>query len=223
MSITLPFPANSVETGRGDISPITRISGEAGYSDFCIIRRIWVIVYTDGMAVKKRKTTKPVGRPRMDGYLEKQEKIVELVGSGDYTTTSILKTVGVSFDTLADWQISFPEFGEHYKKAKENARKNLGELAESALKKKVCGYEFEEVIKKKGTGPKGPIDVEEIHKKHIPPSDTAIIFALKNLNPEHYKDKVELDSKQEIGPESIAELKSEISKLMKELGDDIKI
>lgn len=89
--------------------------------------------------------------------------------------------------------------------------RTIGDIAEKSLLKKIEGYTYEE--KSVTTG---KYETETITTKHVPPSDSAIIFALKNLINDRFKDKPGEKQAEEIT--DINDLKSEIRKLVQDNG-----
>ena len=115
------------------------------------------------------------------------EDITNWIADGE-TEYSIHRKLGVNHDTWYRYKNKKSELSEAIKKGQQNLSLNL----ESLLYRKCKGYEVEETktyIQK--IGDKETKKVEKL-KKHIPSSDTALIFALKNTNPEKWKDKQEI-------------------------------
>ncbi len=66
---------------------------------------------------------------------------------------------------------------------------------EASLLKRTQGYSFDEVTKelRKNKEGKEELVVVKVVTKHVNPSDLAIIFHLKNRNPDRWSDKKEID------------------------------
>lgn len=96
----------------------------------------------------------------------------------------------VSEATLNRWKQSHPDFCESLKIGKGPA----DDRVEQSLYRKATGYSFdaEKIFQYEGT----PVRVSYV--EHIPPSDTACIFWLKNRRPEQWRDKPEGDSKDDL-------------------------
>lgn len=118
------------------------------------------------------------------------EKIEEWISEGEPEYV-IAKKLGVSKDSWFRYKKEMTEFSYSIKKGQQNLEK----FVEGQLIKKCKGFYVEEIktyIEKTGL-----IENErekkkiEKYKRYIPPSDTSIIFALKNLNPEKWKDRQE--------------------------------
>jgi hypothetical protein len=107
------------------------------------------------------------------------EKISYLIEVEGYNNNQLMEYLGVASTTFYRWRKEKREFRDTLKKSKI---KLVAQIKDS-LVKKTKGYhvdEWKEVI----------IDgqvVELKTRKYITPSDTAIIFALANLDPKNFK------------------------------------
>jgi len=102
------------------------------------------------------------GRPtKLTPEIIEQAKNYCLLGATDI---ELAKFFGVVESTIYEWRKNSPEFSESTKLGKEAANARV----EHALYTKACGYD------KDG--------------KHYPPSDTSMIFWLKNRDSENWKD-----------------------------------
>lgn len=113
------------------------------------------------------------------------------------TNKDIAKNIGVSLQTLCEWQNRFPEILEALKKGKAPVDVKV----ENQLLKSALGYTVtvKEPIKvKKKTIKVGVGTVEEEHieyaerELYIKPDITAQIFWLKNRKPEKWREKREV-------------------------------
>ena len=98
------------------------------------------------------------------------------------TDEQIAHNMGIGIRTLYEWKEKFPQIAQSLKKGKEVA----DYMVECALFKSACGYEVEEWEEKLDESGK-PVKVTK--KRHIPPSNTAQIFWLKNRRPDKWRDK----------------------------------
>jgi len=116
------------------------------------------------------------------------EDIKEWIRIGE-TQTTIHKKLGISETTWYAFKKKYPALEDAIVKGKQN----LAEHIESSLYKKCMGYEVTETKTVTGKDTR----TEKI-TKHIPPSDTAIIFTLCNMLPEKWKrnDKDENSQKE---------------------------
>lgn len=121
----------------------------------------------------------PAGRPSdyRPEYAEQAEKLCQL-GATDLQMADFFE---VSESTFHLWKHTHPEFSESIKLAKEIADKNV----ERSLYRKALGYEFEseKVFCNEGSVTRVPI------REFVPPSDTAMIFWLKNRKSAEWRDR----------------------------------
>lgn len=97
----------------------------------------------------------------------------------------LAQVFGISLTTLYEWKQRYPEFAESIRLSKDTA----DDAVELALFRKATGYSFdsEKVFQFEGA----PVRVAIV--EHVPPSDTAMIFWLKNRRPDQWRDKTETD------------------------------
>lgn len=128
---------------------------------------------------------------------------------------------GISQDTFARW-LNDAEFADAIKVAEksfEDWRMNgILEDARKSLKTLVCGQEYEEVkteYENDGVG-KPRIKRQTRITKKVLPNVTAVIFALCNTDPEHWRQRVEQDvradvkTKEEPQPNKLAKVPTEL-------------
>lgn len=96
----------------------------------------------------------------------------------------VAENMGIGTTTLYRWEQEHEEFREALKKGREVVVRHL----ENTLIKRASGYDIEETIyfqdKNGGVNERKTI-------KHIPPDTTALIFALKNMSPNNWRDRKE--------------------------------
>lgn len=106
------------------------------------------------------------------------------------TDEQIAQKMGIVSSTFYDWIKKFPKISEVIKRG----RQPLDILVENALLKSALGYDVEEETWERKFNRKTG-DYEMIctkkSKKHIPPSNTAQIFWLKNRKPNEWKDRTD--------------------------------
>lgn len=140
-------------------------------------------------AAEKKKT----GRKSKWDELEMNSKIelVEFWSKMGYTHQSMCESLGISHDTFYQWVKTKPEFSDALKRGKEFVNKLVvNKLIERATGNYVTEEETEDLMDESGTVINSRVKKK---KRYIAPSDTAIIFWLKNNMPDHFKDKVEQD------------------------------
>lgn len=102
----------------------------------------------------------------------------------------IAHNMGIATGTLCKWKNDHNELNEAIKRGKRPA--DL--IVENALFKSACGYDVEETTEElrfNKTTHQYEMIVVKKQKKHIPPSNTAQIFWLKNRCPDRWRDKIE--------------------------------
>lgn len=137
------------------------------------------------MAAVKKKTpsmSNKVGRPT-DYNPKNNARVAELCLAGA-TDIDIARFLQISVGTIYVWKAKYPEFREAIKRSKELA----DAVVENALFRKATGYSFEseKLFYDKEAGVVRASIVE-----HVPPSDTAMIFWLKNRQSKDWRDRVE--------------------------------
>lgn len=129
----------------------------------------------------------------------------------------IARNMGCASSTLYVWKDKFPELSQALKRGREVVIREV----ENALIKKALGYDAVETVEElrfnRKTG-KSEMVVTKKTCKHIAPDTGAIAFTLKNLAPEKWRDKrdVELTGELQAG-NPFAELTvEELKKLAKD-------
>lgn len=126
---------------------------------------------------------------------EMLEKSKKLAKEG-YTDEDIAENLGIGIRTLYDWKKKYPQFSQALKENKDY----FDNKVEEALLKRALGYEYEEteiIATKEGRSSK----VKKT-KKIIPPDVTAIIFWLKNRQPDKWRNRLELQHQGTIKTET---------------------
>ena len=128
----------------------------------------------------------PAGRPSdyRPEYAEQAARLAKL-GAIDI---ELAEFFGCNLTTMARWATQNPAFRQALKVGKEAA----DDRVERSLFHKALGYSFESekiFLNKEGV----PVRVPTI--EHVPPSDTALIFWLKNRRKEEWRDRHEVTGK----------------------------
>lgn len=121
----------------------------------------------------------PGGRPSkyVPAYATQAAKLCKL-GATDMDLADFF---GVNVATIYRWKEVHPEFCESLKAGKDDA----DERVERSLYHKAVGYTFDSVKIFQNAGQV----IEAPYREHVPPSDTAAIFWLKNRRPKEWRDR----------------------------------
>lgn len=126
---------------------------------------------------------KKIGRPRKsDQLLDPKKVAVNVCDVFGATDTQICKVLEISEPTFNDWKSREPEFFKSLKAAKDGADAQV----ELSLLKKATGCTTIEIKEVSYGG--GVSETTTTTKQHAPDT-TAMIFWLKNRQPEKYRDK----------------------------------
>lgn len=129
------------------------------------------------------------GRPvKYEG--EKTDRdVFEFASTYPVIDRQIAEFLEISLSTLSEWKNKYPSFSESLNSAKQI----INQKVEAALFKKAVGFREKE---SKVFCHEGMIIAEEFEKVY-PPDSTAMIFWLKNRDPNRWKDKREDEAKKE--------------------------
>lgn len=129
------------------------------------------------------------------------DRICALVETDNYTIPEICKYVGIVPSTYHKWLNEKEDFSDAIKKAKDNFDEIMKCEAKRSLRKLIQGYEVDEVKTVYSENKEGKPRIKErtVTKKHYQPNTVAVIFALKNLDPDNWRDKQEVKMEGEIG------------------------
>lgn len=104
------------------------------------------------------------------------------------TDEQIAHNMGISYSTFKEWKKKYAAFSATLKKGKEVVDMEV----ENSLYKSAMGFDVEECTYErrfnKKTGEYEMVCTKKV-TKHIPPSNTAQIFWLKNRKPDVWRDK----------------------------------
>jgi len=127
------------------------------------------------------------------------KKICDDYGSNDVTIDSVCEQHGIAPRTFTYWIDQFAEVAELYKIAKDKNSKVhkmvMREKALNGLQRFLTGWSVEESETEEMKNGKGKVVMTKTKKKNkfIPPSTTAIIFALKNIDPAQWNEDMTID------------------------------
>lgn len=137
------------------------------------------------------------------------QKICQYIEQGE-TNEHAAELAGVSKQTFYFWLNTKVDFSDAVKKAKEEYRhwlhNDILADAERSLKVLINGTEYEEIKTEYEQNPTNP-DAPRIKKqsrttKKILPNPTAVIFALCNRDPEHWKNRIDTDINAKVEQET---------------------
>lgn len=126
-------------------------------------------------------------------FAEQARKLASL-GATDREAAEFFK---VAESTLYLWKHTQPEFSEALKVGKEMADARV----EQSLYRKAVGYSFDAV---KMHAYEGVVSITP-YVEHVPPSDTAAIFWLKNRKPDQWRDKQDVDLTVKRAPDELTD------------------
>jgi hypothetical protein len=144
-------------------------------------------------------------------------KIAEQKAKEQYSNDQICEFLGIHKSSFYDYIDQYTEFSDAIKRGREPQVEKI----EAPFYKSIQGYEYEEetiVYVPSDLNPdKEVIRERRVVRKHQPPNATLTIFALKNLAPEKYADKKQLDVNVAKVPDMTPEQAKEISEELDEL------
>lgn len=146
---------------------------------------------------KKPETKIKKGRPSKfkEEYVEQAGRL-SLLGQ---TTQDLADFFKVNKDTITEWKNVYPDFSVSIKNNKDIFDTGI---MEATLLHRARGYSHEE---EKVFQCNGEI-ITHNTMKHYPPDTTALIFWLKNRNPDRWREKQEIEHSGEIGAQVIFNL-----------------
>ena len=128
-----------------------------------------------------------VGRPPKD--FEKNKDLILRLAARGFDNAEMSKIVGVTPQTLDNWQNKYPDFFDTLKIQKAMS----DEKVERSLYERACGYSHPET-KAQWVGDENGGRWETLDMiKHYPPDPTSMIFWLKNRQPDRWRDRVETE------------------------------
>lgn len=130
---------------------------------------------------------------------------IELWAKKGLTLKQIAHNMDCTPETLSRWKKQHPQIEEAIRRGYRPVELEL----ENALHKAAMGYEFEETVTTLTEQPDGTMKKQITkYKKFAKPDATALIFYLKNLNPERWR---------RMSPTTKAKIDAERRKLEKEI------
>lgn len=123
----------------------------------------------------------------MAKYNDIKDELLQYIRDGS-TFKEACQRAGVSDSQFYEWKSKKPDFSDEVKKAHKEGRAKIVPELERALYKRALGYEYTET--KTETFPDGN-DRVTVTRKQMPPDVGALVFALCNLAPGDWRNKVE--------------------------------
>jgi hypothetical protein len=154
------------------------------------------------------------------------KRICDLLSKDSYTIPEVCSLSDISETTYHEWKATKPEFAEAVARARDKFDEILVKEAKESLRKKVAGYEVEEVktVYVNSLTGKPTIKEQTKVKKHFQPDTAAIQFVLTNKAPEEYKNRqnTELTGKggKDLLPPARVLSKKEMKELLTELENE---
>lgn len=120
--------------------------------------------------------------------------------SHDWSLEQIASELGIAKSTIMEYKKNHSAFSDLLKKASKSKPRYLANVAERALRNKLEDREVEEVHQEQWTGKDGKVTKQHVKKikKIIPADTTAIIFALKNADPERWNERQQIELSGEV-------------------------
>lgn len=145
------------------------------------------------------KTARMKQNARANEKLEIAKKICEKYATGEFTIESCCHNAGIEKSTFHYWKIENPEimamFNDAKKKHNAIRKTGLKEKAETGLEQLILGFWITETDTEEMFSKTGQLVGKKVKTKNrfIQPQTAAVIFALKNTDPENWADQIQLD------------------------------
>lgn len=127
---------------------------------------------------------------------ERVNTILDAIRNGESIKVAAAKG-GIHIDTYYDWYNNNPTFSDAVKEARREYEnwemEGILKDARKSLKTLICGEEYDETKTEYEQDPRNPsqprIKRQTVTRKKVLPNATAVIFALVNRDPEHWKNR----------------------------------
>ena len=157
---------------------------------------------------------------------EKIEIICKAKADGA-TDKAAFTLAGISERVFYEEKKNNVQFQQALKQAEKQYREwyenEMLEVAQQGLKKRITGGIYKKTVTVYVTDANGNPKIKErkIEENEVPPSDTAIIFALCNRDPERWKQRVEQEVKAEVKQEKQVDFSKVPTEVLEELSKHI--
>lgn len=155
---------------------------------------------------------KPVGRPdKYTTHVKPHLETIKTWRENGMKLEAIAKELGISRDSLNEYQKRYTDFADILTTAKEKLHDQILIKAEQSLFTLIEGREVEETTIEMGQSGDNEWSKTITKTRYIPPNPTAVIFALKNRDPDHWKDRTELDARHthQVIPQPLAPVRGD--------------
>ncbi len=148
----------------------------------------------DAVKIGSKKTKKRSTRRTKADKVRIAKNILQEYQDTNSTLESICRKNGISARTLHNWQTDYSEISNEYKKAKDRTssirKEEIREKAPNGLLTLIEGRFVTETETVQVQNKAGQVvrTIVTKKKKYIPPNTTAVIFALKTTDPNHWSD-----------------------------------
>ena len=168
----------------------------------CYVYILWDKMYKKGDIMKKKeqKTKKEVKKKNKGGRPTKYKKEYDRIAyaacsDGGATDVSLSKIFGIRAQTLSIWKRELTSFREAIQKGRDEYDVAT---AENCLKKRIEGFDYEEVVKEMNPAT-GKMEVVRSTSKKVIPDAHSLKFFLRNRERVRWADtnKVEVGVSQE--------------------------
>jgi hypothetical protein len=125
---------------------------------------------------------------RKSTYRKENVRLAQKLAHLGATDRDLADAFGVSIRTISIWQAKHPEFMQALRLGKKEADNRVTR----SLFQKANGYSYDAVKIFMPAGAKKPIYAHYV--EHVPPSDVAAIFWLKNRDPANWRDAWQIEN-----------------------------
>jgi hypothetical protein len=145
-------------------------------------------VIKQGAVMTKRKPPDQIQKNgRMSTFLVQYVSVARRMAYLGATDRDLAAAFNINISTIWDWRTKHPGFADALKLGKKEADQRTAR----SLYQKANGYSYDAVKIFMPAGAKKPIYAPYV--EHVPPSDVAMIFWLKNRDPANWRDAWQLE------------------------------
>lgn len=145
-----------------------------------------------------------MGKSKYESHVEPYFDDIFYWRSHDWDLSTIAAELGVAESTFMKYKKEYSELSELLKSADKAKPRYIAIKAEAALRDKLQDREVKETHTERWTDKQGNVTKQHVKtiKKIIPADTTAIIFALKNADPDRWNDRQQVELSGEINNKS---------------------